>query len=180
MATLINLLANTKGATICTLVTATIPTMRKTANPFIGRVKKIVKGQMQFGYDYENAVNNRLKAQGLEPNFSAQSRKWGKWIIPNKVAENNGEYYLRFYTITNNTKTEVVWLIDGRVATESEVEQIKSFIPAKSSSNTQAQAGLTEHQVEPREYKASSIIGITINGETYKVTESQELAVALA
>lgn len=170
---IVNILANTKGATICTIVTETTPKMRKTNNPFIGRVQKLTRTQMQFGYDYERAVNNRLKKEGKEANFSALSRKWGKWLVPNKVAEHNGEIYLRFYTMPSFC--EVSYLVDGRLATSEETEAIKSFVQTSSPSARQAEFGLVEHQVEPREYKASAIKMLSLNGETY-VIEKEALA----
>lgn len=172
---IVSMMSNVKGATICTIVSATEPKMRKTANPYIGRVKKLTKVQYQFGYNYENAVNNRLKKEGKEPNFSTASRKWGEWVIPNKVAEHKGEFYLRFYTMENATP-KVVYLVDNRLATPEEVAEIKTFIPASAPSNRQVEAGLTEHFVEPRELKATSILQITLNGTTYATDEMVEAA----
>ena len=134
---------------------------------------------MQFGYVYENAVNNRLKGLGLEPTFDAMSRSWGRWVVPNKIAENKGEFYLRFYTMANpNALHDVSYLVDGRMATEDEVAIIKEFTPKPSESARQAESGLVEHQVQPREYKVSSIIGIAVNGEVYEVAHESEVAVA--
>lgn len=174
-AELVKMMANIKGATICTIDAVTEPKMNKRGNPYIGRVLKLTRVQLQFGYDYERAVNNRLKAQGLEPNFKAESRSWGEWIIPNKVAYHKGEFYFRFYTMENeNSVCEVYYLIDGRLATKSEVEELKAFMPRESESNTQSGAGLTEHQVKPREYKASAIRKIAVNGDVYEIAKSVE------
>lgn len=161
---LINTMVSLKGATICTIDAVTIPTMRKTNNPYVGRVLKYVRTQMQFGYNYENAVNNRLEKMGLERSFKTSERKWGEWVIPNKVATNKGKFYLRFYTMESNTPTEVYYLVDGRLATREEVEAIKSFMPTPSTSNTQASEGLNEHQVQPREYEVESIRRVRVNG----------------
>ena len=179
-----NMMANIKGATICTIDTVTVPKMNKTGNPYFGKVVKVARVQMQFGYDYENAVNNRLKAMGLEPNFDAMGRKWGVWVVPNKVAEHKGELYLRFYTMENpNSISEVYYAINEggkyRVANPSEVAEIKSFMPNKGESNRQSEAGLTEHQVEPREFKISSIRKIAVNGVVYERAEENEEVVEI-
>jgi hypothetical protein len=174
-ANLVSLMSNIKGATICTIVSATEPKMRKTANPYVGRVTKLTKCQYQFGYNYQNAVNNRLAKEGKEPNFTTDARKWGVWVVPNKVAEHKGEFYLRFYTMENATP-KVVYLVDNRLATPEEVAEIKSFLTESAPSNRQIEAGLTEHFVEPREYKASAILQISLNGMTYATANMVEVA----
>lgn len=175
---LVSMMSNLKGATICTLVTYTEPKMRKTNNPYFGRVMKVSKCQYQFGYDYENAVNNRLKAQGLTPTFKTSERKWGEWVVVNKVAVHKDELYLRFYTM-ENAKPTTAYLVDNRLATPEEVAEIKTFIPESAPSNRQAESGLTEHQVQPREFKATSILKISVEGEVYEMGE-QAVALAIA
>ena len=53
--------------------------MRKTNNPFNGhKVQKLTIQTLQFGYNYENAVNNRIE----DKTFVADPLKWGEWLIP--------------------------------------------------------------------------------------------------
>lgn len=171
--TLINLMSNIKGATICTLTTETTPKMNKRGNALYGRVKKVSVGQYQFGYSYENAVNNRLAMQGNERTFEAQSRPYGVWVIPNKIAEHNGAMYLRFYAMSNN-KPSVSYFVDGRPATAEELDIIKFFTPERKPSATQAAEGLTDNQVKPCEFRAESIRKISINGAEYEVVQAEQ------
>lgn len=173
------MMSNIKGATICTITTATEPKMNKRGNPLYGRVIKVAHIQMQFGYDYGKAVNNRLAAAGLPTTFDPMGRSWGRWVVPNKIAENKGEYYLRFYTMEKSSVAEIAYLVDGRRATADELATIKAFTPAPSASARQSEVGLDEHQVQPREYKVSSIVRIAVNGEDYRILK-ESVAVATA
>ena len=165
---LANTLADVKGATICTLVTATTPKMRKGGNPFLDTtITKICKQQMQFGYNYENAVNNRIENElGAERTFEAEPLAWGEWVVPNKIITHKGELYGRFYTMPNAT-VEVVYMVGNRTATAEEVAVIKSLEQKSGFSNRQAEVGLTDHQVQPRCYKLSNIVSLTTCGWTY-------------
>ena len=109
-------LANLKGCQFMNVVAITDPDMYKkspmdkTPNPFIGRVKKITITPMQFGYSYENAVNNRLDRQGCEANFEAEALSWGAWVkgMENKVIEENIEernYTQEIFDLIRKTKT---------------------------------------------------------------------------
>lgn len=176
---LISMMSNIKGATICTIETETTPKMNKKGNALYGRVRKVSRGQFQFGYNYENAVNNRLEKQGDERTFEAQSRPYGTWVVPNKVAEHNGTIYLRFYKMSNQTAQET-YFVDGRPATAEEIDIIKFFTPASKPSATQAAEGLTDNQVKPCEYKASAIRKISINGAEYEILQAEEQVAEIA
>ena len=67
------------------------------------KVHKVVRGNYQIGYSYENAVNNRLDKIGSDVEFKAESLPWGSWIEgqENKLIENKGSLYLRYYKHTN-------------------------------------------------------------------------------
>ena len=171
---LVSMMSNVKGATICTVDSLTVPKMNKRGNDLYGRVMKYTRLQLQFGYNYEKAVNNRLEAMGLEPNFEVAKRQWGEWVIPNKVSTHKGNLYLRFYQMAN-TDPESYFLVDGRLATREEVEVIKSFMPKPSASARQSEVGLNDRQVTPREYMVSSIKRIAVNGEKYTIEEEIEV-----
>jgi hypothetical protein len=158
----------------------TEPKMRKTNNPFNGhRVQKLTIQTLQWGYNYANAVNNRIGDTKHET-FVADSLKWGEWLVPNKVITHNGKLYARFYKVDNEmASSNVTYLIDGIIATEEQEQVIKSFLIAPSSSARQAEVGLTEHQVKPRDFSFDNIIGLSFKGEMYNIVK-EEQAVATA
>ena len=170
---ILSVLNTIKVGTFCEVHSLTEPKMRKTGNPFNGhKVQKMTIQTLQWGYNYENGVNNRLNGGTT---FVAEPLKWGEWLIPNKVITHKGKLYARFYKVDNDTKPNVMYLIDGVIATDEQEETIKSFLIAPSQSNRQAEVGLTEHQVKPRDFAFDSIIGLAVNGEMYNIVKEEQV-----
>ena len=96
----------------------------KANNPLFGRLTAVFFGiNLQFGVDYENSVNNRLKANGLTADFSAEKLPWGEWhryldekgeeqtAFP-KVIYHKGNFYIRLYKIAT-TRIRATYYVDG-------------------------------------------------------------------
>lgn len=176
---LLSLLSSINAGTFVGVHSLTEPKMRKTNNPFNGHlVQKMTIQTLQWGYNYANAVNNRIGDEKHET-FVADPLKWGEWLIPNKVITHKGRLYARFYRVDNGNVPDTLFLIDGIIATEEQVAVIKSFLVAPSQSARQAEVGLTEHQVKPRDFAFDSIIGLSVSGEMYNV-QKVEVAVTSA
>lgn len=83
---IINQVSATKKATFgVEIITETIPAMRKTNNPFVGRVTKIthyIDGVL--GVDYQKTVNRRLAKNGLEANYQSEAPKPNPTTCKNK------------------------------------------------------------------------------------------------
>lgn len=140
-----NLTRNTFG--IC-VVANTEPKMRKTNNPFLGRVRKVsTYTNVALGRDYQAAVNSRLEQSGEKADFVAAPPRGmhhygqGGYLLQSDSDEN--KFYLRL-TMNRNTKIVSRYVVDGREATEAEVEAIKSFLPSVAPSGKQAASGLTD------------------------------------
>ena len=142
-----------------------------------GVVTKRVDTQVQFNYSYENAVKNRLKKDGKESNFVAQSLPWGEWLIPNKVITNKGVNYLRVYQY-DGAPYSATFFVGGEVATDEQVAQIKAILAAKVRpvSETQKAAGLEEHQVKPNVIKCSGIEWFAMDGQMFSKEETTKIA----
>lgn len=134
-----------------------------------GKVTKLVSGQVQLNYDYENAVNNRLEKLGKERTFTAKSLPWGVWETPNKIIEHKGDYYLRYYCFKGG-KMESVYFVDGRPALQSEINIINEWKKSKKTgSATQSAEGLDENQVEPRCVKFANITYMKCGNLIYQI-----------
>lgn len=162
-----------KGTFGITLIAMTDPSgMRKTNNPYVGRVKKIsYTANVALGYDYENYLEARAKKLGLNmADFKAEKPKGKTWfdhpylLVSDKDAT---KHYLRCY-YRPNTITKVIWLVDGRLATASEIEVIKSFIPEKKVSAKQESFGFTkESEVIVRDYSFDSVVALYQGEKVY-------------
>lgn len=181
---LFGLFANLNGATIINITTLSAVRMRKTGNPFVesgATVTKLTKRTCQFGYSYQNAVNNRLDKAGVEgEDFKSQPLAWGEWAVVNKIIAHKGKYYARCYANPNSgNKTSVSYFVNGIPATESELATIKQFEQtSESSSSRQAEAGLTENQVKPMNIDFGTIEGLKVNGTEYSVLHPERYALA--
>ena len=160
-------LVNVKGCQIATLVYESKDSDIPQKAGF-GTVTKLVETQMQVGYDYEKAVNRRLKAAGKPANFSAKNLPWGSWLVANKVITHKGKNYARLYEFAN-APIKVTYFCDGVPATAKETADIIAYKASKAKgSNTQAAAGLSEdEQVKPKCVEFGNIVWLKVAGETY-------------
>ena len=161
-----------KGTFGMVLVASTEPKMRKTNNPFYGRVRKVSKVvNSALGYSYETYVNARLERKSLAGDFKAMPLPWGQWVngYENEVIENKGKLYIRV-TILPNTIAKPTYYVDGRLATEDEMAVIRTFLQEPSFSDRQADKGLTdlEEQVMVRAYALDNIISISQGENIYE------------
>jgi hypothetical protein len=161
----VQFLANHKGCSFINVMALTDADMYLKGNPFRGRVQKFTITPMQFGYDYENAVNNRLAREGKEANFTADKLPWGQWLegMRNKVITHKDMLYMRTYCV-RNARPRTYYLLDGHLASVEEYKEFAPFLKPSSTSDKQSAHGLEEEfQVKPRDYKFSSLVAITIN-----------------
>ena len=164
---LVNGVRNIKGCVFAHIEYTAVEKLPKKLG--LGEVTKNVSGQVQLNYDYENAVNNRLEKQGLPRTFSASSLPWGVWDTPNKIIDNKGTLYLRFYCFKNN-KLETEYFVDGRPMTADEKKIMDDYKKGLKKGNTkQSNEGLTENQVEPRSVTMSSITALKCGELDYKI-----------
>lgn len=155
-----------------TLVTATIPTMNKRGNPFIGRVIKLTyTANVAEKCDYETMVNSRLSKEGKLADFISKApsgRIWvkGKENILLEGVKNPDQKYLRVLWYKHTT-TSVCYLVDGRKATPEEVEELKKFMPQKSTPNQGLEEG---NEVIVRDYKVEGILYMGHKGNAFNAT----------
>ena len=159
------------GASFISLVTETVPTIRKTIdtpdgrqpNPDFGRVTKRIEGLNVMVFTnmnssgYENMVKRRLEKEGKNPDtFELSERKWGTRVPNLPIVEHKGEDYLEVIVLS---KGKAVYFVDG---VETSPADIQGFTQPK-----KAEQGGLDDKVEVRTFKASSVKEITINKQTH-------------
>lgn len=163
-AQLVDMLRQNKGATIVTIVTRTEPGMRKTGNPFVGKVVKISRVNGMLGFNYSNSVNRQLEREGEVADFVAQPRKWGIRIEGTPLVEHEGNFYVEM-KVEKSLGHRFEWTDNGTILDDKAIEDMKAFMPIKSSSSSQG----TDKEIILRDYKVASIIAITYRGHCYLV-----------
>lgn len=148
-----------RGANIVSIETETTPRMRKTGNPYAGRLVKQSKINGMINWYYENSVNNQREREGKKTDFEAKPRQWGKRVKGTPLVEHKGRYYLEVKVENTYGKTYID--DQGNVVNQEEIEE---FLYNSSSSRQGV-----EDKVILRDYKLDSIQSITMNGKKYKV-----------
>lgn len=164
-----NIKRNTFGV-CCTLETE--PRMRKTHNPYVGRVTKVTQYiNVALGRDYYAAIENAAERKGLDGTMAHEKPSGMDWfdypyfLVSDK---NPNQYYLRL-TLNKNTAVKATYMVDGREATENEVAEIKSFLYDNSYSAKQAAVGLADddEQIRPFSVKIENIVELHQGGNVY-------------
>lgn len=179
------LLSNTNvGGQFVNVVMNTEPEMNKgrgaNRNPFLGRVRKISVANYRFNADYERICRAKQIRNGEEPTFKAEPISGRHWAndttLRNKVEQSNKDntLYMRLY-VAPNDGYKSVYLLDGKMATPKEVEQIKAWFPKKSHSAKQLEAGIPiEEQLEVRSPKFSSLYRVKMGKTKYIIVPDEE------
>jgi len=141
------------------LETETIPTMRKTDNPYFGRVtKRTHYANCAIGRDYAVACTNRNPQ--AQDEYKAEKPKGKTWLqFPYFLQADNGsgQLYLRV-TMNKNTAIKSTYFVDGREATETEAEEIKTFLPTAKLCQKQTDFGIAdEDQVRVMDFKVEGV-----------------------
>lgn len=173
-----NVISGTFGVSMLSI---TEPRMRKTNNPYFGRVRKAsLLTNVALGYNYENNVKIRLERKGLDENakaFTSEKPKGKSWERPNWIlfadADPNKKY-LRC-TMRPTTKAVVRYIVDGKIATDKQVEEIKEFLYASTSKKQEAHGLEEEEQVIVRDYLFDNIMYLAQGSTTYAKSVEAEV-----
>ena len=173
-------ITNISGCKIATITTKTLVKVPKKYG-LSGEVTKITHKQVQVGYSYQNAVNNRLSKEGKDANFISEPLPWGEWLIPNKLITHKGSIYFRLYDFKgaeNYKENYKVYLIGGNKATEEEINVIKTYENSKSSSSRQ---GLTaENEVRPTAVNIDNVLTFKCGDVNYIKNADESFAISTA
>lgn len=142
-------------------------------NPFYDKdVRKVKSSTYEVGANYREKINEALKADGQpmekRENFT-DTLPWGEYEIQDKVVAYNGKRYLRCYPVKDAETSEEI-LVDGEVPSEEDLKTIMSYVPEKSGSKKQEEAGITEeHRVQPLLFAFDNITCAVFNGTRYDI-----------
>ena len=165
-----DLLAAVKGAQPATIVTETEPKMRKTGNPYVGRITKISTANVFINFVYANAVNNQQLREGKEANFVPAPRTWGERIpgTPLIGHAKNGIYreYLECRFLDSGAAVRYVLDKGGRGERAIEKDEFGEFVPERASS---AEHQGVEKEIIIRDYDLGTIVLCRMRGNEYTV-----------
>lgn len=120
-----------KGTLGINIVSVTIPKMRKTNNPFYGRVHKAkLMTNVGLGYNYKKNREDEQKANGEEVGFTPKKPSGLHWVnFPFILQSDKDEtkFYLRV-NHRNKMKSKSIYLLDGKPCDAATLREIMQFI----------------------------------------------------
>ena len=159
---LYDMLANLSGAKMATIETMTVPSMRKTRNPFYDKVLKMTRVNVTLNFIYANSVNNQRSKEGNEEVFVPHQRKWGVRISNSTLVTHDGKLYVEA-KMNGKPQSVEYYLTNGESISK---DVLLPFLPKKSSN--QEHQGV-EKEIVLRDYSLDSITAIDVNGKRFEI-----------
>jgi len=152
-----------------TIVSRTLPAMRKTDNPFIGKLFKVSTVSGKINWQYGHEVNRQRQREGgfdivdgqpvvaSVDTFKSHPRKWGQRIENSPFVEHKGQHYLELkvseahgheYRDENNEPV-----------TGDSLAHAKTFFPKRSESSRQK----VENKIVLRDYRLDRVTALTLH-----------------
>ena len=135
--------------------------MRTTGNRFAG--KGIVKRETLngvIGYIYENAINRMADKEGKEER-EAKGHPWGDMDEKHlfRIHRTTGAHYLSM--MVRSVNVHGFFRPDGTMLDENETTELRSFVPEKKKSSSQADL---DGEVIARDYGMDNVTAIRMKG----------------
>jgi hypothetical protein len=154
-----------KGPQPFSATALTEPEMRKTGNPYAGKVRKLsrVSG---FIADYENMVNNQLDREGKDQlTFNAKPRKWGRKVslaLVEHVKDGETRHYISF--VPQHSKPfYLIATALGLMLIEKAI--LAPWMPEHKAPTNQG----TDKAIEPRDYNLANVSSFRVGGHSYRI-----------
>lgn len=161
---LVEILRNVNNRVMVEITTSTDPDMRKTNNPFIGKVKKVQTLRVTLNQDYAELVNSARILEGKTPDFQAKPRPWGVKIQNTPLVENKGSFYVEGI-VSGEAPAPAIYKMLG---IEIDKSILLPFLPAKNESAKRNQL-LDKNEVTVRTFKVENIVALKIENKFYIV-----------
>lgn len=167
------ILAATKGATPVSFLAVTDARARTTNNPLtkLGPCYKVTRISAMLNTDHTAAVVRQQAREGVAaPVYEPSPRSWGTRL--GALVEHKGDYYLPVQ-LNPAVRARPVYLAPqirrGKVRLLPVAkETIAPFLPADRSAAVAEHQGV-ERAVQRRDFKLSSIVALSLNGQHLRV-----------
>lgn len=153
----------------CKIVTVrahTIPGMRKTNNPYAGKVYKDSSVNGEIHWNYSSSVNRQRIREDLVPDFVAKPRKWGERLPNSPFVHYKGKFYIELKG--ERRLTEIYRNIADDVEVSKEV--LEPFL--NEPYDPSGHQGV-DKPIHLRDYTLTNIREIRIGGNLYRVVNEK-------
>ena len=159
------ILAEQKGAKMCTIITETDVRMRKTNNPFHGLITKRQRMNVTINFIYANSVNRVRTKEGNEADFVPHERKWGVRRQGCSLIDHQGRVYLECKPNAGPQFQEFYHKVSGEITAKEVFEEF--ITPSRSSAALQGVS--VANEVIVRDFQLDTITDLILGGVHYKV-----------
>ena len=140
---IIEILKGVKGATFATMTIETVPNLRKTDNPYIGRIKKIASHNVCLNFDYQNSVNRQLVREHKANDFKAEST-WGEHVT-RCIVKKEDKYYIQ----AKLEKTlDSCFVVNGEIIERGLVKPFEYVRPTTTKQNVEKQVRIIKPKLD--------------------------------
>ncbi len=158
---IIERLSSIKGAKMVTIVSQTEPPMRKTNNPYAGKVVKVSHVNGVINWNYERSVNRQREREGSEPDFEALPRSWGDRIMGTPLVRHVKDGVEKRYLEMKVERVLTTTYIDYTTGEAIDPEVLRPFLRENAGNIRQN----LEKPVILRDYNIDNIAKIFMDGE---------------
>lgn len=163
----------TRGTLGITMVTMTIPKLKKTNNPYFGRVMKITyMTNLALGYDYENTLNNRLKKKDIDVKYKSEKSNGRNWCLYPYILQADRDENIKYLrcVIRNDMTIKTAYLLDGNIVGGDLLSDIKQYCyKSNNYCKKQAEYGLSkEEQVNTKDYLIDGVLLLKQGEKEYR------------
>lgn len=181
---LANILNSLRSSTIISIHARTVPVMRKTGNPWYGRVVKLARLTAVIGASYESSVNRRREKEAAQAGrksidyFHADKRTWGKREIrkPRRRQTKRDrqtapliQYKGRFYLNLQRQKMLHCEYRDTDTGAEIPAAEIEPWIRPRNEGKRQQ----LNNPVINRDYTLTNILQLRMQGKVYEIRQPE-------
>lgn len=161
---LLNRLHELSDSTFVSLKAVVKPDMRKTGNPYHGKVLKVVIATGCLNFRYSRVVNRQKKRESLPENFKAKERQWGEKLPHCPLVKHvGGDGQTRYYLDIK---------VQGRVEQYRDIETgqmiARDRIAPWLRNQTTHRQGV-RYPIIQRDFRITNIVELRILGEVWEV-----------
>ena len=174
MATVAEILGDVRGRRTCVILTRTPVRMRKTGNPFAGRVFTVAEREVEINFYLANDVRAALKRKGIDPDTYVAGTSWHEAVKRENGSltcfrrhKRTGELYLWVRPVTSYSKH--FELDDG---SRIEEERFAQFV--QRDETPFARQGLGEDYCAAYTIRLENVRAIHFKGEEVDILDSTE------
>lgn len=133
---LTEVLKTIKKGTFGYLHMVTTPKMRKTDNPYFGRITKVTKGNVYIGGNYEKRVQNETE----NPDFVSQKNNVGDHLSECVLFNENTKKHYMTYEWFEEVTPKSVYMLDETDEVEKNLfsDFMNTYVPNKNGVNYQS------------------------------------------